>query len=115
MTTEAILLDASAVRGMAETICRADKGDGPDNGYDNQPSWGRDRYDLLAEAVLRYVADQHGIPTMEPVPGAGWRRDDGSVAVGDPSGYSPPPGFEPVYRVLTEPEPSPTARAYGAT
>jgi hypothetical protein len=100
--TEAVLLNYRAVVDMAHAICRADKGDDPDAGYDAQPSYERARYNLLAEAALAHVADQHGLPAMEPVPGAGWRPSDRAVAVGDPSGGETgvPDGFEQLYRIV---------------
>lgn len=97
MSTEAVLLDYQTVKAMAAVICEADTG----KGIDAQGSAVRDRYVFVAEAVLRYSAHQVGVPTMEPIPGAGWRASDDAVAVGDPSGGEAgiPEGFEPVYRI----------------
>lgn len=82
------------VSAMADVIARADTG----KNLDALPSWERDQYRHLGEAVLRHVAEVEGRQAMVPVYGIGWHPKRRQVVVGDPSDDAPPAKCEPVFR-----------------
>lgn len=108
--TEAESWDYYTVKAMAEVIHQADKG----TNLDSSPSYVRDRYHLLAEAVLRYNAETRGVLLVEPISGFGWHPKRQQVVVGDTSDSEPPVKCQPVFRVVDPGEPTPTQRAYGS-